>query len=368
MTNNPAHGPVARFTKSLCMSVVLSQVTLGLAASSAWAQDEPSSADTAAARELAIEGLKLADAGHCINAIDKLRRAEKLRHSPIVLGRLGECQIELGKIVDGTENLQRLLHEPAPPKTTPNLLRARERAQTTLNAAKPKIAYLAISVRGPTENISVTVDGETVSEMLLGHDRPTDPGEHLIEATSPGYIVASRRLSVAAGEKQEVALSLSVDPKSAATPEAPVKKAVDGAPTNRTLVQSNQSDEKRSNEHAPVVESSPNRAPGYVLLTVGGATLATGGLFGYLAWDNKKALDNQCVNNTCPTSSKGTLDMANRYAKLSTVLMSAGAAGLAVGTILIWSAGSDSTRERSHSGVEARTYLGMGQVSVAGSF
>ena len=56
----------------------------------ATAQEEPSSADTAAARGLAVDGLKLAEAGKCNEAIDKLARAEKLHHSAIVQGRLGD--------------------------------------------------------------------------------------------------------------------------------------------------------------------------------------------------------------------------------------------------------------------------------------
>ena len=43
------------------------------------AQDEPNAAETAAARTMALEGIKLADAGHCDEALDKLARAEKPR-------------------------------------------------------------------------------------------------------------------------------------------------------------------------------------------------------------------------------------------------------------------------------------------------
>src|ERR1039457_2485634 len=107
---------------SRCRLAILGTLVVGFSASWASAQDEPSAADTAAARELAIDGLKLADAGHCAQAIDKLTRAEKIRHSPIVLGRLGECQIEEGKIVDGTEDLHRVLHEPIPPNPRPRLI------------------------------------------------------------------------------------------------------------------------------------------------------------------------------------------------------------------------------------------------------
>jgi len=38
-------------------------------------------AETAAARSLAVEGLKLADSGKCADAIEKLSRAEKLHHA-----------------------------------------------------------------------------------------------------------------------------------------------------------------------------------------------------------------------------------------------------------------------------------------------
>jgi len=66
--------------RSLYRSVFVGSLALSLYGAPAVAQNEASSADTAAARELAIEGLKLADAGHCAQAIDKLFRAEKLRH------------------------------------------------------------------------------------------------------------------------------------------------------------------------------------------------------------------------------------------------------------------------------------------------
>src|SRR5664280_2908300 len=175
--------------------------TAAFSPSLAKAQDEATSSDTAAARELAVEGLKLADAGQCAQAIDRLARAEKLRHSPIVLDRLGECQIEEGKIVEGTEDLRKLLREMLPANPSPNVLRARERAQIALNAAKPKIAILNISIQGAGENVTVSVDGQLVPNALHDRDRPTDPGEHDVDATAPGYIKESRHVTLGPGEK-----------------------------------------------------------------------------------------------------------------------------------------------------------------------
>src|ERR1041384_4356676 len=82
--------------------------------------EEASAAETAAARALAVDGLKLAQAGDCAGAAPKLERAEKLYHSAVVASRLGECYVSLGRLVEGTEILRRMLREPPPADATPN--------------------------------------------------------------------------------------------------------------------------------------------------------------------------------------------------------------------------------------------------------
>lgn len=356
------------FSKLMSRSAAIGLLSVGLSTSLAWAQDEASSADIAAARELAIEGMKLADAGHCAQAIDKLYRAEKLRHSPIVLGRLGECQIAEGKIVDGTEDLQRVLHEPLSANPSANLLRARERAQAALDSAKPKVAMLTISVRGPTENITVTVDGQSVPSVLLERDRPTDPGDHVVEAAAPGYIKASRRLSIGAGEKQEVMLKLRIDPQAAAKPapesvtsNGPTAPTTGQAPSTQVVIPT-------SVDSTPMPESRPYRTASYVLWAVGGAAVASGGLFGFLALNDKKNLDKDCPNNACPPSSQSTLDGANRYATVSTILVAVGGAGLALGTVLYFTAGSSSKTEHRTTSFMPHAFVGLGKVGVQGVF
>src|ERR1700722_1135292 len=89
-----------------------------VASSGAWSSTalaDPSSADTAAARSLGIEGFKLAAAGQCADAIDKLTRSDALHHAVTILEKLGECQLKVGKIVDGMESLRKVTHEQLPP-------------------------------------------------------------------------------------------------------------------------------------------------------------------------------------------------------------------------------------------------------------
>src|SRR3954469_3008571 len=82
---------------------------IALTSSAAYA--DTSAADMAAARALGTDGIKLANRGKCAEAIEKLDRAEKLYHAPTTLERLGECHVEIGKLVLGTEELRRVVRE-----------------------------------------------------------------------------------------------------------------------------------------------------------------------------------------------------------------------------------------------------------------
>src|SRR6516165_3953771 len=87
-------------------------VLIVLASAASAAAQGSSPEDIAAARALGTEGTRLADTGDCNGAIAKLEAAEKLYHAPTTLDRLGECQIAVGRLVAGTENLNRVVREP----------------------------------------------------------------------------------------------------------------------------------------------------------------------------------------------------------------------------------------------------------------
>ncbi|HEX7670644.1 MAG TPA: hypothetical protein VF395_13715, partial [Polyangiaceae bacterium] len=175
--------------------------------------NDPAAADTAAARALAVDGMKLALAGRCEDAIGKLERAQKLHPAPVILEQLGQCHIALGRIVEGTEMLRKLLLDPLPPHASPAISKAYERAQATLETALPKIASLTITVNAPDDAaVAVVVDGQPVPPALLGAARPTNPGDRLIEATAPGYLKASAKVTLGNGGRRSVALELERDP------------------------------------------------------------------------------------------------------------------------------------------------------------
>ncbi|HEX4476284.1 MAG TPA: hypothetical protein VH142_14460 [Polyangiaceae bacterium] len=314
-----------------------------LAPAAAHAEDD-SAADVAAARSLAVDGVKLAQSGHCDDAIDKLERAEKLHHSAIVLEHLGECYVTQGRLVDGTEALRKVLREPMPPDASATLKKAYEHAQTVLDAAKPKIAALTISVNvGADAHPAVTVDGEAVPPALIGADRPTDPGDHVVEATATGYLKASSHVSVGPGEKQSVSLELDVDPEAAkaaaaaqeATPVVPPAGPTPGAesPATSSVLGSSQTG-------AP--PSSPNHVAAYVSWGIGAAAIGVGTVFGILAMNGKSKLDSQCTGNTCPPDASDRLDSSKRDGNIATIGFSVGAVGAVLGTVLFFTVGQGS--------------------------
>jgi hypothetical protein len=348
-----------------------------LAGADAAAQDEGDAAETAAARALAVEGIKLADAGRCDDAIEKLAKAEKLHHAPVVLGRLGECQILQGKLVEGTENLRKVLREPLAPDASPVIVRARERASTVFERSKARIAGLNITVKGPHGNseVAVSVDGQPMNAALLDAERPTDPGEHLVEASAPGFIGAVARVSVAPGERQSLVLTLEPDPKA---------RAVAGAATAPDAAPATAENPGLFTRVSPLAEpgtaapsssappAEPDLTKAYISWGAGGAAVIAGSVFGLLAFQGKSDLDKQCPQNVCPDSSADKLNSARTDSTVATVLMAVGGAGLALGTVFYFTAepreesAPTAAQHRPEDGL--RAWIGLGGVGIDGSF
>lgn len=361
--------------------------TAALWAHEAPAQDDFNATDVAAARVLAIEGIKLADAGRCDEAVDKLARAEKLHHALVVLGRLGECQINQGKLVEGTENLRKVLREVLPPDAPVVLSKARERAQLVFDKAKGRIGALYISVKGPRDpaSLSVSVDGEPMNVVLLEADRPTDPGEHLVEVSAPGFISAAGRVNVGAGAKANVVINLEPDPRAQITINSRAVTSIAGSPAasnvDGTVEPAPRAAELSTQDGATALgndwSAEPDQTAAYVAWTAGGVGVIAGSIFGLLALKGKNDLDSECPNNLCPASSQDRLDSARLSSTLATVSFAVGAAGIGLGTYFYFAAepseegstaSDDAASASSRSRVSAGAWIGLGQVGLAGQF
>jgi hypothetical protein len=296
-------------------------LVIGTAATSR--AEEGQAESVAAARSLGIQGVQLADAGKCPEAIEKLERAESLYHAPTILVRLGECRVNVGQVVQGTEDLNRVVREVLPANAPKAFHDAQDRAQKVLAAATPKIARLTVKVDPPDAKPTVTVSGKQIPAALIGVERPTDPGAHEVAASAPGYLTAQQTVTLAEGGQQEITLKLVKDPNAGVIVPAP--GAVPAAQPPGGPAQ------------PPMPGQPPLGAPpahgghtlAYVALGVGGAAVVVGAITGVMAMS--KAGD--CKNKIC--SSQSTLDSAKSMATISTVGFGVGLAGIALGTILL---------------------------------
>lgn len=337
-------------------------LAVGIWTTAASAQEEPSAADISAARALGQEGVKLAESGNCAEALDKLARAEKIFHAPTTLARLGECQVQLGKVVEGTENLNRVVREQLAPNAPQAFVAAQERAKKLLPEAKAKIAKLKIAVAAPGDaELTVKVDGEPVPLANLNTNRPMDPGEHLVEASAPGYLPASAKVRLAEGGVDSVALTLEPDPN------APKRTAQ--APAVAPPPQEPQTPAPA--DTAPPAEDQPSKSkvPAFIALGVGAVGLGVGTVFGLSAISKKDDLDASCQNKVCPGNQQDTIDSAKTAGTISTVGFAVGAVGLGVGAYLLLTSGSGSASATV--GKSPRTVqplLGLGSLGVRGTF
>jgi hypothetical protein len=299
---------------SLCALFVAS---FALSVSASARADE--AADTAAARVLGGDGINLADAGDCQQAIEKLRRAEELHHAPTTAGRLGECEIGVGHLVVGTERLQRLLREPLAAGAPAPFVEALVRARRVLEPALPRIATMRISVRVPAgTKPHVTVDGERLPDALLDNDRPADPGHHSVVAAATGFLSKTAEVTLSDGETTKVSLELLPDPTwrppPATKPETERARAAPAGASSKTGM----------------------NPAAIVAFTVGGIGLAAGIASGIVVATDSSDLSKACgANRVCPPDKQTEISSAKTWATISTIGFGVAGAGLGAGLVVL---------------------------------
>jgi hypothetical protein len=301
-------------------------VALAALPSRAAAQDETA---IAAARSLAQEGAVAAKAGRCDEAVDKLSRAKRIIAAPTILVPLGECQIALGRIVVGTENLQAAAREILAADAPKAFVEAQNRARQILPEALKKLARLRVDVVAPAGvSFTVTDNEAPVADALLGVDRPADPTKHVVVVKAQGYLTATKEITLESGQREVIELKLEPDPNAPKEPPSPPGGGPSGPPGQPTPPQPNP---------PPNPEGSNGLViGGAVALAFGGAGLIVGGVFGGLASSKKSSLDEVCTGEKlCPSASQGDIDDMNTFANVSTSMFVVGGVGAALGATLL---------------------------------
>ena len=176
------------------------------AASAAWGQ---SAADKATARQLATQGIQFYQQGKHAEALDLLQRAEQLYDAPVHLIYIARTQSALSKLVEASETYRRLVRTDLPAGAPPAFKDAVADAQKELQQLEPKIPSLRIDVSpADIKGLQLKLDGEVVSSVVIGINRPTNPGKHTVEAAAANFDTATANVELSPAGKQTVTLQM----------------------------------------------------------------------------------------------------------------------------------------------------------------
>ncbi|MFT3925237.1 MAG: hypothetical protein QM778_22055 [Myxococcales bacterium] len=160
-----------------------------------------STQETAMARALFEEGVKLADQAKWPEAVDRFRRAQSLKPTPAIAFNLACALAENGQLVEASEMLEALAREPSAPADL------KHESEAKLAEIGPKRAYLTLNVEGAPSEAKVEVDGHEWPRAGWGVASPVDPGNHAVVGKTGDVEATREEFAVLASERKELTLS-----------------------------------------------------------------------------------------------------------------------------------------------------------------
>jgi hypothetical protein len=317
-------------------------LALALCPRSAYAQK----ANSAAAQALFESARDLMKKGKYAEAVPKLEESQRLDPGSGTLLNLGICYEHQGLTASAwTTYLEAVASARADGKAD----RAKS-AQQHADALSPRLARLTIRPPAdPVAGLEVRRDGTLVGAGQLGSPIPADPGNHVVAATAPGRKAWQTTVVLREGASETLLIPvLAMAASSTAAKPADVSKHPEtAAPVAATP------------ENA--VPDDPGRSQRVVALVVGGvgvAGLAVGTVFGLRSKSLHDDAQATCTGAAC-TDDNGVnlMNEARAAGNVSTVAFLVGAAGVAVGATLWFTAPR---------GVQVG--VGYGTMQIAGSW
>lgn len=263
----------------------------------------------AAAEALFSQGKKQLEANQYAEACKSFEKSQSLDPSVGTLLNLGLCNDKQGKIASAWFAY----------KEAAQLARQRndtERAKAAEDLAaplEPKLSSLTVTSKGNEPGLEVKRDGERLS--ALDAPVPTDPGEHKIEASAPGFKPFTATIKIGAeADKQSL--------------EIP---ALEALPPGEKLPDTSASTEGAGN-------GMPLKIAGFVVGGVGVIGLGLGIGMGVVASGTASSAEEDaalCPNKVCTPAGREEIDSAETQATISTVGFVVGGVALAAGVTLV---------------------------------
>lgn len=298
-------------------AVVLLALTVGPPAHA-----ETSAENRAAAEALFKEAGRLYKAGSIEQACKALEKSQRLDPATGTLLNLARCYEKLGKLASAWIAYV----DVAAQAKREGQAGREETARAAVARLGPNVPKLTIEVpeaSGAT-NLSIKRNGKPVPRALWNVSAPVDPGSHTVEATAAGKKPWAVVVDVKVGQVQTTTVPILVD-----LPVAPgAAKPVQDAPSKRAPVEADS-------------ELGARKVAALVAGGVGVVAVGVGAVFGLGAKSDLDMANETCTSSVClDREGFDHNESARDKATLATIFMGAGAALLAAGAVVWFTAPS----------------------------
>lgn len=275
-----------------------SACVLVLFVASAAAQDE-ALAETAFAR-----GLELFEAHDYEAALAEFERSSELRSSPNSRLMIARILVELDRPAEAYAAYERTIAEARDRRRTdPRFAETQTHAENELREIEPRVAWIRVAAQPVPDEGVLRIGARELPLAALDGWIAVDPGEVAVRIEAPEFEPAERTISIAAGERQEIALALVARPP----PETP----------------------------APIDEDSTGDVLGTVSIVAGGLSIAAAIACGIAAAVLHADLEADCGGMPCPVERRNDVDTGRALELTTWVTGIGGGAFLGLGVALV---------------------------------
>jgi hypothetical protein len=287
--------------------------SLGLTSLPHAAMAQEPAADTGAealkkAREQFGQALALQTAGDWAGALTLLKEVAAVKATPQVRFNIALCEEKLGRLVAALGDYELAAADARAERAD----QVAEEVEARREALSQRIPKLTVKRGSGAEAASISLDGVSLGDQVIGTPMPADPGPHTVEATAPGFKPFRKSLRVAEQQSETIEVVLEAEPtpppSAAASPQA----------------------------------GGRSRVPGYVIGGVGIASLVASGVFYGLRAGKISKLDDACQDRVCPPEMQSDIDQGKLYTTLANVTLAVGLAAVAGGAVLVLTSGPSS--------------------------
>lgn len=269
--------------------------------------------EKALAETLFVEGKDLMRLGKYEEACKRFGASHQADPSVGALLNLARCHQKIGKLASAWREFKEAaaLAERA---------RQPERKRGALEYAtelEPSLSRLTVEVVTPVDGLEVKQGDTIVPPASYGVATPVDPGTFFIVASAPGYETWRTEVTVGADAEQATVSIPALTPRAVETPPEPPR---DGGLHIRAIA-------------------------GLGVAGVGVISLGVGIAFGAIAIDDESQLSKVCPNQRCSPQDLEVRDDIETKAHVSTATIIIGAAAIAGGAILFFTAPHDDPTE-----------------------